>query len=99
MVWRDDAQIVTQLGRKRYGVPERCEVVVQEFGLALNGPTSNPLHMALAAALRRERPGTRWSFRKPDHLSDDVKCPPVAPSDTAVRSLNLSLIGTRRPPE
>jgi Holliday junction resolvase RusA-like endonuclease len=29
IVWRDDAQVVTQTARKRYGWPERAEVVVQ----------------------------------------------------------------------
>ena len=29
IIWRDDAQIVTQVARKFYGSPERCEVVVQ----------------------------------------------------------------------
>ena len=28
VVWRDDAQIVIQLARKRYGTPERAEVLI-----------------------------------------------------------------------
>lgn len=28
-VWRDDAQVVTQVARKRYGHPERAEVTVE----------------------------------------------------------------------
>jgi len=28
IVWRDDAQIVTQVARKRYGTPERADVLV-----------------------------------------------------------------------
>jgi len=31
IVWRDDSQIVSQIGRKFYGVPERCEIMVVEF--------------------------------------------------------------------
>jgi Holliday junction resolvase RusA-like endonuclease len=30
VVWRDDAQIVTEVLRKRFGAPARCEVVVRE---------------------------------------------------------------------
>jgi Holliday junction resolvase RusA-like endonuclease len=29
IVWRDDAQVVVQVARKRYGTPERCEVQVR----------------------------------------------------------------------
>ena len=29
ILWRDDSQVVTQVARKFYGHPERCEVVVQ----------------------------------------------------------------------
>lgn len=28
VLWRDDAQIVDQVARKRYGTPERCEIKV-----------------------------------------------------------------------
>lgn len=31
IVWRDDAQIVDQHAHKRYGEPERCEIVVREL--------------------------------------------------------------------
>jgi Holliday junction resolvase RusA-like endonuclease len=30
VVWRDDAQVVTQIARKRYGDPERVEIRVDE---------------------------------------------------------------------
>jgi Holliday junction resolvase RusA-like endonuclease len=30
ILWRDDSQVVTQVCRKFYGSPERCEVVVQQ---------------------------------------------------------------------
>lgn len=29
LVWRDDAQVVTLTVRKRYGAPERCEILIQ----------------------------------------------------------------------
>jgi Holliday junction resolvase RusA-like endonuclease len=31
IVWRDDAQVVLQVARKRYGTPERCEVQVRSL--------------------------------------------------------------------
>lgn len=31
IVWRDDAQVVLQVARKRYGTPERCEVEVRKL--------------------------------------------------------------------
>ena len=31
IVWRDDSQICTQVGRKFFGTPERCEVKVQAW--------------------------------------------------------------------
>lgn len=31
IVWRDDAQVVIQVARKRYGTPERCEVQVRSL--------------------------------------------------------------------
>ena len=31
IVWRDDSQICTQVGRKFFGAPERCEVKVQAW--------------------------------------------------------------------
>lgn len=37
IVWRDDAQVVTQVARKRYaaqGAPERAEILVMEVALA-----------------------------------------------------------------
>jgi Holliday junction resolvase RusA-like endonuclease len=35
LVWRDDAQVVTQVARKRYGTPERAEVTVEQVTIAL----------------------------------------------------------------
>ena len=29
ILWRDDSQVTVQVGRKRYGTPERCEVEVR----------------------------------------------------------------------
>ena len=37
IVWRDDSQIVTQVCRKFYGEPERCEVTVQTMTRSDNG--------------------------------------------------------------
>ena len=37
VVWRDDSQIVTQVCRKFYGEPERCEVIVQAMMDNTNG--------------------------------------------------------------
>ena len=34
-VWRDDAQVVTQVARKRYGHPERAEVTVEVLTVTL----------------------------------------------------------------
>jgi Holliday junction resolvase RusA-like endonuclease len=31
IIWRDDAQVVTQIARKFYGVPERAEVEIAEL--------------------------------------------------------------------
>jgi Holliday junction resolvase RusA-like endonuclease len=31
IVWRDDAQVVTQVARKRYGSPERVEIRIDEL--------------------------------------------------------------------
>jgi Holliday junction resolvase RusA-like endonuclease len=49
LVWRDDAQVVTQTARKRYGWPERAEVTIMtaaEFlTLADVGPPP-PFHLA-----------------------------------------------------
>jgi Holliday junction resolvase RusA-like endonuclease len=33
VVWRDDAQVVTQFAAKLYGEPARCDVVVEPAGL------------------------------------------------------------------
>jgi crossover junction endodeoxyribonuclease RusA len=40
IVWRDDSQIVTQVCRKFYGEPERCEVIVQAMTFNQNGGSS-----------------------------------------------------------
>ena len=40
IVWRDDSQIVTQVCRKYYGEPERCEVIVQAVTFNHNGGSS-----------------------------------------------------------
>ena len=33
ILWRDDSQIVFQVGRKLYGTPERCEIELRELPL------------------------------------------------------------------
>jgi Holliday junction resolvase RusA-like endonuclease len=35
--WRDDAQVILQIARKRYGTPERCEVQVRQLQPNPNG--------------------------------------------------------------
>lgn len=42
LVWRDDAQVVVQTVRKRYGHPERAEVLVQEINAWLPDPAPDP---------------------------------------------------------
>lgn len=42
LVWRDDAQVVIQTVRKRYGHPERAEVLVQEINAWLPDPDPAP---------------------------------------------------------
>ena len=42
LVWRDDAQVVVQTVRKRYGHPERAEVLVQEINAWLPDPDPAP---------------------------------------------------------
>jgi Holliday junction resolvase RusA-like endonuclease len=50
IVWRDDAQVVTQIARKVYGSPERMEVRIDELdaGAALTCPPL-PGQIALSA--------------------------------------------------
>ena len=31
VAWRDDAQVVIQLARKRYGTPERADIIIEEL--------------------------------------------------------------------
>ena len=42
LVWRDDAQVVIQTVRKRYGHPERAEIFVQEINVMLPDPDPLP---------------------------------------------------------
>ena len=42
LVWRDDAQVVIQTVRKRYGHPERAEIFVQEVNVLLPDPDPIP---------------------------------------------------------
>ena len=42
LVWRDDAQVVIQTVHKRYGHPERAEVLVQEINAMLPNPDPVP---------------------------------------------------------
>ena len=39
LVWRDDAQVVTQVVRKRYGTPERAEVLIEPVVVTLDEVT------------------------------------------------------------
>jgi Holliday junction resolvase RusA-like endonuclease len=42
LAWRDDAQVVMQIGRKKYGHPERCEVLIQPINVLLPDGATTP---------------------------------------------------------
>lgn len=54
IMWRDDAQVVDWHGRKRYGSPERVEVVVEQVVDAMGAPP-----MPTPAQINREK--VSWS--------------------------------------
>ena len=52
LVWRDDSQVVTQTVRKRFGTPERAEVLVQVVGDT--GEASTPVPAAIPGQVSLE---------------------------------------------